>query len=161
MVDRIARGFAQVDPGHAASYASNADSLKSALTDLDRAFRTGLARCATRDMITSHAAFGYLAATYQLHQVPISGVSPDAEPSPKQLMAITSFARAQHATVIFFESLVSPKLSQTVAAEVGARTLVLDPLEAMTKDDLAAGSTYLSVMRQNLNNLEVALRCTP
>jgi len=161
MVNRIAAGFEQIDPAHAAYYDSNRRTLDAQLDDLDGEYRRGLAHCATKEVTTSHAAFGYLATTYGLHQVPIFGLSPDAEPSPRQLASIASFAKKNHVTTIFFESLLSPKLSQTIASEVGARTMVLDPIEGLTSDDLAAGNNYFTAMRQNLASLRAALQCTP
>jgi zinc transport system substrate-binding protein len=161
MVHRIEQGFEQVDPNHARFYDSNRRTLDSQLDDLDGEYRRGLAHCATKDVTTSHAAFGYLATTYGLHQVPIFGLSPDAEPSPRQLANIASFAKQNRVTTIFFESLLSPKLSETIATEVGAKTMVLDPIEGLTSDDLAAGKTYFTAMRQNLANLRGALQCTP
>jgi len=160
MVARIEDGFERADPDHTTDYASNAARLTARLTDLDAAYRTGLSHCATREILTSHAAFGYLAAAYNLDQIPIAGLSPDAEPSTRQLADIARFARDHHVTTIFFERLVSPKFAETIAAEVGARTMVLDPIEGLTKDDLAAGRDYFSVMHQNLTNLEATLRCT-
>jgi zinc transport system substrate-binding protein len=161
IAEKIEQGFEQIDAPHASLYASRARILDSALRDLDAGYRDGLAHCARRDIITSHAAFGYLAAAYRLNQVPIAGLSPDAEPSPRQLAAIAQFVKHDGTTVIFFESLVSPRLSDALANEVGAHTMVLDPLEGMTSDDVAAGKTYFTQMRQNLANLEIALQCTP
>jgi len=160
MVAHIEAGFATVDPSNAAYYAANAADLSARLDALDAAYRAGLAHCSSTDIITSHAAFGYLAATYGLTQVPIAGLSPDAEPSAQQLVTITDFARAHHVQVIFFESLVSPKLAQTIATEVGAQTMVLDPLEGLTEADQKAGKDYFTVMQQNLNALQSALECT-
>lgn len=159
MVDKIAEGYAHVDPANAEYYAGNAAALKAKLGLLDTEYRQALASCASRDIITSHAAFGYLGATYGLKQVPISGVSPEEEPSPRQLADVADFAKKNGVKYIFFESRVSPKLSQTIATEVGAKTLVLDPIEGLSDDDLAAGKNYLSVMQSNLANLKIALEC--
>ena len=60
---------------------------------------------------------------------------------------------------IFFETLVSPKLAETLAREVGARTLVLNPIEGLTKDEQAAGRGYVELMEENLKNLRTALEC--
>lgn len=160
MVDKIEQGLAQVDPTNAAYYESNATALKLKLSQLDTEFQQGLASCAKKDIITSHAAFGYLATAYHLNQVPIAGLSPDAEPSPQQLADIADFAKKNNVKVIFFEALVSPKLSQTIASEVGAQTMVLDPIEGLTPDDVAAGKDYFTQMRSNLANLQTALQCT-
>ena len=124
------------------------------LVALDATFRTALRSCARRDLVTSHSAFGYLAARYGLVQRGITGLSPDAEPSPRRLAQVADFARAHHVTTIFFESLVSPKLARTVASEVGARTAVLDPVEGVRGDD-----DYLSVQRRNAGALHDALGC--
>ena len=109
--------------------------------------------------MTSHAAFGYLADDYNLHQVPISGLSPDAEPSPKQLADISNFVKKNKVQYIFFESLVSPKLSETIATETGTKTMVLDPIEGITPEDLAKGNNYMTVMRSNLQAIETVLQC--
>ena len=161
IIDRIAQSFSQVDPNNAAYYNANADALKSHLDDLGEQYRQGLAHCASKDIITSHAAFGYLATTYELHQVPITGLSPDAEPSPQQLAAVAKFAKDNAVHYIFFESLVSPKLSQTVATEIGAQILVLNPIEGLTAEEIVKGKTYFTEMQQNLKNLQIALQCQP
>jgi zinc transport system substrate-binding protein len=159
MVDKIEQAYTKADPANAAYYQANASALKTKLDDLDAEYRAGLAQCTKKDIITSHAAFGYLASTYHLNQVPIGGLSPDAEPSPTQIAHIADFAKKNNVKYIFFESLVSPKLSQTIAQEVGAQTMVLDPIESITPEALAAGQNYLTVMRNNLANLKIALQC--
>jgi len=161
MVANIAAGFAQVDPAHEPAYAANARALTAQLQDLDAAYQQGLANCPKKDFVTAHAAFGYLATTYHLHQVAVAGISSDAEPSPQQLADIAQFAKKNNVKIIFFENLVSPKLSQTIANEVGAQTLVLDPIEGLTDADLRAGQNYLTKMRANLTNLKIALQCPP
>ncbi len=159
MVDRIEQGYAKADPANADYYAQNAATLKAKLAQLDTEYRQGLASCKSKDIITSHVAFGYLSAAYGLNQVAITGVSPEEEPSAKELADIADFAKKNGVRYIFFESLVSPKLSQTIATEVGAQTLVLDPIEGITSDEMAAGATYFSVMESNLANLRTALEC--
>lgn len=159
MAERIALGFEAVDPEHAAFYRENAGRLLEQLDDLDATYRSGLQACAEKNIITSHSAFGYVAAEYGFNQVSIAGLSPDAEPSPSELARIAQFAKTNNVRYIFFESLVSPKLSQTIAAEVGAETLVLNPLEGLSDGELAGGEDYFSVMYNNLVNLQTALQC--
>ncbi len=160
MVERIAQAFEQVDPVNKGYYRSNAGSLETKLGNLDMEYRQGLSNCAGNSIITSHAAFGYLATDYGLNQVPIAGLSPDAEPSPRQLAHIAQFAKNNNVRYIFFESLASPKLSQTIATEVGAQTLVLSPIEGLSEEEMSQGKTYISVMQDNLTNLRTALQCT-
>ncbi len=161
MVDKIEAGLEETDPNNASYYESNAQTLKSKLGALDAEYKQGLTTCKEKNIITSHAAFGYLATTYRLNQVPITGISPDAEPSPQELAQVAKFARDNHVKYIFFESLVSPKLSQNIATEVGAKTMVLNPVEGLTGDEIASGKDYFSEMRNNLANLKIALQCTP
>ncbi len=136
-----------------------ADPLVARLERLDREFRDGLARCERREIVTSHAAFGYLAGAYGLEQVALTGLSPEAEPSPRRLEALVERIRRERATTVFFETLVSPKLAETVAREAGALTAVLDPLEGLSDEDAGRGDDYFVVMRRNLAALRAALGC--
>jgi zinc transport system substrate-binding protein len=129
------------------------------LKQLDREFREGLRNCARREIVTSHEAFGYLAGRYGLKQVAITGIEPEAEVTPKQLADVIRVVRRTGATTIFFETLVSPRLAETVAREVGARTAVLNPIEGLTPAQQQAGANYLSLMRRNLAALREALGC--
>ncbi|RQX08753.1 zinc ABC transporter substrate-binding protein [Micromonospora ureilytica] len=155
--DQLAQRLGKADPDHAADYTARSAALRADLTALDGEFKNGLATCQRREIVTSHAAFGYLADRYQLDQVGITGLSPDVEPSPQRLAHVIEEAKEHQATTIFFETLVSPKVAETIAGQVGAKTAVLDPIEG-----LAAGSDgdYLSVMRTNLRTLQTALSCS-
>jgi len=137
-----------------------ADSLAQRLETLDTELRRGLARCARRQIVTSHAAFAYLARRYGLEQVPLEGLSPEAEPSAQGIEKLVRLVEGAGATTVFLETLVSPKLAETVAREAGAKTAVLNPLEGLTNDEAAAGTDYFSIMRDNLAALRDALGCT-
>jgi zinc transport system substrate-binding protein len=129
------------------------------LQELDAEFREGLSSCERRTIVTSHAAFGYLADRYGLEQLAVTGLSPEVEPTPRDLERVVEEIRASGATTIFFETLVSPKLAETVARETGAATAVLDPVEGLTEDEAATGDDYFSIMRRNLAALREALGC--
>jgi zinc transport system substrate-binding protein len=126
---------------------------------LDTQYRSGLAHCARRDFVTSHASFGYLAQRYRLRQIPIAGLDPSAEPSASKLAELVRLVEREHVTTVFFETLVSPKLAQTVAREAHVKTAVLDPIEGLTPAEAQHGATYLTLMRRNLANLRTALGC--
>ena len=136
-----------------------AKDLVSRLEELDAEFRRGLATCERHEIVTSHAAFGYLADAYGLQQIALTGISPEAEPSPRGLEKLVEEVKEEGATTVFFETLVSPRLAETVAREAGAETAALDPLEGLGEDELAAGEDYFSVMRENLAALREALGC--
>ena len=135
--------------------AAFADRLKA----LDLELRHGLSGCKHDEIVTSHAAFGYLAERYGLKQVAITGLSPEAEPTPRDLEQVVDKVRSVGSTTVFFETLISPRLAQTVAREVGAQTAVLDPIEGLSEKESAAGEDYFSVMRRNLAALRKALAC--
>ena len=158
-VEAIRAGLAKANPASAPAFETNARTFSEQLANLHREFEQGLANCVRREIITSHAAFGYLAARYQLTVVPIMGLAPEAEPSAAELARIVRFARRHHVRVVFFETLVSPKLAETLSREIGARTLVLNPIEGLTREEAAAGKSYLSLMRENLQSLRAGLEC--
>ncbi len=160
-VSKITQGFIKIDPKNKLYYQDNENKLNNKLNQLDLIFKEGLKNCRQKNIITSHAAFAYLGSRYGLNQVAIAGLSPDAEPSAKQLADVADFAKKNNIKYIFFESLVSPKLSDTIAQEAGAKTLVLDPIEGISDNDIKAGKDYFSVMQENLKNLQTALECKP
>jgi zinc transport system substrate-binding protein len=136
-----------------------ARSLVAKLQRLDAEYKVGLAHCMHHDVVTSHAAFGYLARRYGLQQIAITGLAPESEPTPQQLAHVVEIVRTTHATTVFLEKLLSPRLADTVAREVGAKTAVLDPIEGLTSSEQARGATYLTLMHQNLAALRKALAC--
>ncbi|MFC7532145.1 metal ABC transporter substrate-binding protein [Actinoplanes sp. GCM10030250] len=155
IADKLAERLGKADPDHAADYTARAAALRTDLTTLDGEFTKGLTTCAHREIVTSHTAFHYLADRYDLDQIGITGIDPEAEPSPQRLAAVAAEAKELGATTIFFETLVSPKVAETIAREVGAETAVLDPLEGLTDENL----DYFTVMRANLATLTKALEC--
>jgi zinc transport system substrate-binding protein len=159
VVGAIERRLAKADPAHASSFASNARAFQDQLARLADEYRIGLANCERHVIVTTHAAFGYLALRYGLQQEAISGLSPDAEPSPGRLAQLKQLVERDGITTIFTESLVSPKVAETLASETGATTAVLNPLESLTSQELAGGKDYVSAMRQNLSTLRTALGC--
>jgi zinc transport system substrate-binding protein len=152
----IGRRLAALDVKHARDYQLRAVGVVAALRAVHASFQAQLAHCARHEIVTSHSAFNYLAQRYRLEQVGITGLSPDADPSAKRLGEVAAEAKEHGATTIFFEALVSPKIAETIAREVGANTAVLDPLEGLTD----ARGDYLSVMRTNLTALTTALGCS-
>lgn len=144
-----------VDPDNADTYAQRGDDLVASLTELDTTFSEGLAQCESQLLVTSHEAFGYLAERYGLEQVGISGIDPEAEPSPARIKEVSSIIEDREVTTIYFETLVSPKVTETLAADLGITSAVLDPLESLSDAD----GDYRSVMLSNLEALQAGLVC--
>ncbi|MBX3314267.1 MAG: zinc ABC transporter substrate-binding protein [Actinobacteria bacterium] len=155
--DALAVQLGEVDPDRAATYEANAKRVRTDLEALDQDLTDGLADCRSRDIVTSHSAFGYLAQRYDLVQVGISGLSPNSEPSPADLAAATAFVEDHDVRTIYFETLVSSDIAETIASETGAETAVLDPIEGLT--DASKGDDYLEIMRSNLASLQAGQPC--
>ena len=159
MVTNIQKGLQDADPQHGELYSANASKLEEQLLALHNEFAATLRGCRQKEFITTHAAFGYLARRYALAQVPISGLSPEAEPAPSRLRELVHLARAHDIKVVYYETLVSPRVAEALAREVGARVLVLNPLEGLTGEELRQGQTYFTVMHENLRHLVDGLGC--
>lgn len=156
IADQLAGRLGELDPDHAGDYVAGAAALGEDLTTLDTEYTDGLANCQRREIVVSHAAFGYLADRYELEQIAITGLSPEEEPTPERLAEVAHEAEEHGATTIFFEVLVSPEVAQVIADQVGAETAVLDPIEGLAPD---SDGDYLSLMRTNLQALRTALGC--
>jgi zinc transport system substrate-binding protein len=160
IVAQIARAFSEQDPEGSDFYHQNALKYQKKLADLDQKYNEGLKNCRHRKIfLGGHSAFAYLARRYHLEQIPVYGISPDAEPSPKRLAEITDLARKQHIKAIYFEELVSDKMAKTLAEEVGAMVLMLNPGANLTQEHLKSGVTFISLMEQNLENLQKGQVC--
>jgi zinc transport system substrate-binding protein len=159
IVDRVADVFAAVSPQRADVVRENAETFVAELRSLDEEYRGGLENCDGSPLVVNHAAFGYIAAAYGLEEHPISGISPEAEVDPARLAELRELVEREGVTTIFTEELASPEVAETLAAEAGVRTAVLNPLEGLTEEQVDAGEDYLSVMRQNLAALEDGLGC--
>lgn len=144
-----------IDPENAETYAARGAELQASLTDLDAQFTTGLSQCTSNVLVTTHEAFGYLADRYGLEQVGISGIDPEAEPSPARIKEVSATIRDRGVTTIFFETLISPKVAQTLASDLGITATVLDPLESLSD----TSGDYRSVMLANLEALRTGLGC--
>ncbi|MEO9323635.1 metal ABC transporter substrate-binding protein [Nocardioides sp. C4-1] len=156
LADAVADRLADLDPEHADDFAANAASLRADLEDLDAAYTDGLADCERHTIVVSHDAFGYL-TRYGLEVAPVSGLSPDAEPSPATLGELQRLIEDDGITTVFSERLASPRLTRSLAADAGVTTAVLDSIEGLT--DETADQDYLSLMRANLAALREANAC--
>ncbi len=158
MAVNIRDAFVQVDPANREAYESNYSVLESKLRELDDKFERELAGYERRDIVVSHQAFGYLCRDYDLNQIAIMGLSPEAEPRAQDLLEIAKFVKENGIPYIFFEELVSEQLADTLAREAKVDTLVLNPLEGLTSEQEKAGENYFTLMERNLENLRMALQ---
>ncbi len=157
-MENIKNAFIEADPDNKDYYTANYETYAAKLDELDQKFKETLTGFENKDIIVAHEAFGYLCSAYGLNQVGIEGLSPDSEPDPAKMEEVIQFAKENEVKVIFFEELVSPKVAETIAKEIGATTDVLNPLEGLSEEDLKNGADYFTVMEQNLTSLVKALQ---
>lgn len=156
-MEAIAKALIAIDPEGEAVYRENLAAMQAECAKLDEEYRITIDALPGREIIVAHAAFGYLCARYGLEQVAVQGLAPEGEPDPARMAEIVDYAKEHEVKVIFFESQASPKVAGAIAEEVGAQTAILNSLESLTEEEIAAGEDYFSIMRENLEQLKVAL----
>uniref|UniRef100_UPI00403F5F6B metal ABC transporter substrate-binding protein n=1 Tax=Paenibacillus sp. FSL R7-0313 TaxID=2954532 RepID=UPI00403F5F6B len=158
MAENIKNSLVEADPDHKAGYEQRYESLRTKLETLDQRFTDELATVPNKEIVVSHQAFGYLARDYGLTQHAIMGLSPDAEPTGQDIVKLAKLVKDEGIKYIFFEELVSDKLAKTLASEAGVETMVLNPVEGLTKEQATNGDDYFTLMEKNLQNLLIALK---
>lgn len=158
---QIYQALSQKDSTHRQDYQTNYQRLAQDFDRLDQEYRTMVNRAKRKEFVTSHAAFSYLAKRYGLKQISVSGITPMDEPSPQDMKKIVNTMQKHQLQYLFFETLVSPKVAETVRREAHAESLPLNPLEGLTKKEMQQHATYFSVMRANKTNLAKALGSQP
>lgn len=153
----IKDAFVKADPKNKDFYEKNYEENMLKLDSLNQKFKDEIGKTKKKDIIVAHEAFGYLCKAYGINQIGIEGLSPDSEPDAARMAEISKFAKENNVKYIFFEELVSSKVSETIAREVSAKTEVLNPLEGLTDKQINDGEDYYSIMEKNLNSLLKAL----
>jgi len=157
-MEAIKNALVKADPANGSFYEANYKTYSQKFDALDKEYRDTLAQFERKDIVVAHQAFGYLCDAYGLKQVAIEGLGAEAEPTPARMAEITKFAKENNVKVIFFEELINPRVAQVIAEEVGAKTMVLNPVEGLKDEDIKAGKEYFSVMEINLKALAEALK---
>ncbi len=158
-VERILDAFIQVDPGNADTYRANASALAGELDELDHEIEDGLAVCHHDHFVTSHAAYGYLAERYGIEQIPVAGLSPEIEPSPRELAAISDLIAELGLEHVMVEPVLSGELTRALASEHDIDLIPIHAIESVTQAELDDHDDYFGLMRDNLASLVVSLDC--
>lgn len=161
MVDNIIEALIIADSKNKVYYLERGETYKSKLTKLDERFKKELSSCKTRYFIHGgHYTFGYLAKRYGLRYISAyESFSPDAEPTAQRISMIIKTIKKYNTKYVFHEELISPKLAEMISAETGANLLKLHGAHNLTKDEWEKGTTFISLMEQNLLNLKIGLQC--
>ncbi len=149
--------FIELDEKNRVYYEENYENLKERLVKLDNKYIEELKDKRNDSIIVSHKAFGYLARRYGFNQIPVAGISPDQEPSPKTIANIIELIDEKKHDYIFLETLASPKTVEVIVEETNLEVLVLNPIENLTEEEIESGQDYITIMEKNLENLKKAL----
>lgn len=153
--DAVADALVEIDPEGEQAYRDGAATLRRSMQQIDTAYADGLADCARDTVVVSHDAFGYL-ERFGIELAPIAGLSPGAEATPAHLAELERLVEEEGVTTVFAETLGSSKMADTLAADLGVRTEVLDPIEGVAAD---SEDDYETLMRHNLDALREANGC--
>ncbi len=156
--EAIKEALIQADPAGREYYEDHFAAYRDRLEKLDERYREELSGCAGDTIVVAHEAFGYLCREYGLKQEAIEGLTADSEPDSARMREIIDLCRGQNIRVIFFEELVSPKVAEAIAGEVGAKTMVLNPIEGLSGEQQEQGLDYIGLMEENLEALKQALQ---
>lgn len=154
----IKDALCQADAQNASYYEANYNAYQEKLDALERKYEEELSKLSQNKIVVAHAAFGYLCEEYGLEQEAVEGLTADSEPDSARMKEIVDFCKENQIKVIFFEELVSPRVAQTIADEIGAQTNVLNPIEGRTAKQEEEGLDYIGLMEQNLEALKEALK---
>ncbi|MBU0721624.1 metal ABC transporter substrate-binding protein [bacterium] len=151
--------FIKIAPENEQLYKNNQQVYVNRLHALDDAYKQKLSTCQGDTIIVNHNAFSYLANRYGFHVESLSGLSPEAEPSAKNMIKLIKHVKEHNISTVFFESFVSDKAMKSIAKEAGVDVDVLQPLGNITADEAQKKLDYETVMRINLEKISRALKC--
>jgi zinc transport system substrate-binding protein len=139
-------------------FMKNFETLKAKLENLDRQFQTVVNQSPKKEILVSHAAYGYWENRYGIKQLSVSGFSPTNEPSQKELAALIQTAKQHHIKYVIFEQNITSKMTEIVKNEIGADALRLNNLETRTNQNIKEKKDYFDLMEENIAVLKKALR---
>ncbi|MBU0279094.1 MULTISPECIES: zinc ABC transporter substrate-binding protein AdcA [unclassified Gemella] len=154
LVENIKAGLIKNYPDKKSVFEKNANTYLEKLKALDKEYTEKLSQAKQKYFVTQHTAFSYLALDYGLKQVGITGISADKEPSIARLEELTKYIKENEIKYIYFEENAKKSIAETLAKETNVQLSVLNPLESLTKEQVDAGKDYISIMKENLANLE-------
>lgn len=157
--ENIAKELSLLSPQNRDLYTKNRDVYIEMLKKLDNDYKKSLSSCKLDTIIVNHDAFSYLANRYGFHVEALSGLSPEAEPSAKNMIKLIEHVKEHRVSTIFFESFASDKAIKSIAKEAKVKVDMLQPLGNITADEAKANLSYEDIMRKNLHKISESLEC--
>ncbi|MBU7593958.1 ABC transporter substrate-binding protein [Metabacillus halosaccharovorans] len=157
LAENIKNALTELHPDGKETFENNFEALKTQLNELDQSFSEVINNASKKEILVSHAAYGYWESRYGIEQISVLGLSPTQEPSQKELQTIIETAKEHDIKYIIFETNVSSNVTDIVQSEIGAEALTLNNLETLTDEDITNKEDYFSIMKKNIETLEKAL----
>jgi len=151
--NKIMDALIKADPKDKAYFQKNYSDFKTKLDSLYNDYKAKYVNSPKKSFVTGHAAFNYLCRDFDIKQNSVEDVFADGEPSSQKLQELITYCKTNKVTTIFVEDMVSPKLTNTLAAEVGAKVIKIYTIESK-EDNL----DYLQSMKKNLENIYMSLQ---
>jgi len=155
----ITKELIKISPSNELLYLKNRDSYLQMLEKLNLDYKNSLTTCKLDTLIVNHNAIGYLSSRYDFHVESLSGFSPEAEPSAKNMARLISHVKEHSVSTVFFETFVSDRAIKNIANEAKVAVDVLQPLGNITADEAKNNLTYKEMMYLNLEKISKALEC--
>ncbi len=157
LADHIKSELIKAKPEAKEDFEKNYQDLKERLEKLDQSFQQMVEQSNRKEILVSHAAYGYWEHRYGLEQISVSGLSPTNEPTQKQIKKIIEETRAHDIQFILFEQNVSTKPAKTIKNQLNLDILYLHNLSVLTEKDVENNEDYFSLMERNISTLQKAL----
>lgn len=160
MVNKIKDALCIIDPENSAYYKHNAALYNDELDALHEEFQA-IVRDGHRNEIIfgSRFALYYFAKRYGLsYTSAFDSCSSETEPSAGKIADLIDKIKEDNIPVVYYAELEDPKVARSICKETGKKMLLLHSCHNVTKEEFESGATYLSLMRQNAENLKEGLK---
>ncbi|MGM9985663.1 MAG: metal ABC transporter solute-binding protein, Zn/Mn family [Bacillaceae bacterium] len=147
----------KLKPSAKADFEKNFDALKEQFVSLDKELTDVVANAKRKEILVSHAAYGYWENHYGIKQIAIAGLSSSQEPSQKELANIVKIAQEHGIKYILFETFSTPKVADIVQKETNTTVLRLNHIATITDEDRQQGKDYFQLMQENIDLLKKAM----
>lgn len=147
-----------LNPSEKDTYNENFLALEKELNELDQRFIDMLEEKENKQILVTHAAFGYWEERYGLEQISINGLSTNNEPSQQELIEIIDKAEQYDLEYVLYEQNTSNRVSEIIQEQIGAEALTIHNLSVLTEEDIESNEDYISLMDYNLKTLNKAIK---
>ena len=154
-VENIRDGLVEADPSCADGYRRNAEAYIAELRDLDASIATELAPFSGKTFVAFHDVAPYFAERYNLRAEFVVDV-PEINPTPADLRRVSAIVERTDLRALLSEPQEGNRSFNALARDLGVRVSIFDPLETGSEEDARDPSTYLRVMRANVQELRQA-----